>query len=441
MVRILKTVLIIILLLPSQTLAQGVATIRDDETEKYLREISYPVFDAAGLYSDGIKLIIVNSPVLNAFVAGGQNMFIHTGLIVESDDPSLLIGVMAHEAGHIRGGHIIKKTENISEAGIKSAIGYVLGAASVAVGAPPIAGAVFGSAGQHAAVRGFLKHSREYEEAADQAAIDILSKTGISPNGLITLLEKLGSDQRAFIGDVNPYIQTHPLSVERVNHLKAAIQSKPELDKPTDEKLLAKHHRIIAKLRAFLGDPQDVLKRYDKDTIPARYARAVAYYRIPDIKKALMEIDSLIEEFPDDPYFHELRGQMLFENGYIKESVESYKKEMELTPDATMARLQLGTAQIAIENYEGAIQNLKQVVLQEPKNSFAWHQLAIAQGRINNLGDSYFALAEEAALKGNKDDVTKYIALAKKNLAEGSNTIIREKDIMATLKEITGEEK
>lgn len=422
-------------LLPSSICAQGgVSTIRDDEIEKYLRQLADPVFEAAGLVPQNINIYLINSPELNAYVAGGQNLFIHTSLILESDDPNMLVGVIAHESGHIAGGHITRKIDDARTAGIQATLGYILGAASVASGAPAGATMAIIQGGQEIATRGFLKHSRAHEEAADQAGLRFLQKTGFSPNGLVTLLETLNTQQTQFHDNVNPYLLTHPLSRERIAHIRNVIETSPELDVPTPQNLKDTHLRIKAKLQAFLATPKETLEKYfdENNNVSARYARAIAFYRIPELNNAIKEIDGLIKEYPKDPYFHELRGQMMFENGRIKESVLSYQQAVDLLPKSTLFNLELGVAQLATEDaafYKQAIHHLEQTIIKEPDNVFAWRQLGIAYGKDEQFGLSFLSLAEAAVLLDKKDNAKDYLDRARKYLPENSPAALRAKEL------------
>ncbi len=438
--------LVVLVIAPQNSSAQSLSTIRDDEIERYLQNIAKPVFKAAGLNADHIRIIIINDPMLNAFVAGGQNIFINTGLLLESDNPEMLIGVVAHESGHITGGHLIQKASRMESAGIESALGYILGIASIAAGAPPEAGIAIAQGGQHIAQRGYLKHSRTQEEAADQAALGYMRQVGASPDGLIQLLEKFHTEHTFYYNDISPYIMTHPLSSDRIEHLRNASREWQANEENIAENhiwlddLHKRHSRVTAKLSAFLKEPKDILKKlkHADENIATRYARAIAYYRIPDMDSALREIDSLIDNFPDDPYFHELKGQMLFENGRIDESIASYRRAVELLPDAPLPTLQLAVAQIATEReelYADAAGILEQVLVKEPKNVIAWRQLGIAYGRMGKLGKSYLALAEEASLLKNNDDAEKYIELARKHLPEGTPAALKAKDILDSLED------
>lgn len=438
MKRLLTVFLVLWLLFPYHASAQGISTIRDDEIEHYLRDISDPIFRTAGLNPSSIKIYIVNSPVLNAFVSGGQNLFIHTGLITESNDPSMLMGVIAHETGHIAGGHLILKAKDAENAGMSAVIGTVLGVASVAVGAPPQAGVVLAAGGQHLAERGFMKHSRAHEEAADQSAITTMDKLGESMAGLVKLLEKLNNEQALLYGDINPYRITHPLSSERIAHLKASMQGKKEPDSPKAREVREKHLRVVAKLKAFLQEPKKTIATYpaSDNSLLARYSRAIAYYRIPKIDKALAEIESLIKDYPSDAYFHELKGQMLFENGRVRESIPPYEKALEINPDSALIKIQIAIAALSLDDpklYQSAINHLEKALVKEKKNAIGWHQLGIAYGKAGDLGSSYLALAEEAAIQGNTKDVVKYISLAKKNLSKDSPSYQKAKDLIETL--------
>ena len=430
--NILLSTLVGLLLCPVIAWAQpkdGFSTIRDEELERYLKSLSRPIFQAAGLHPENIRLIMVNHPSINAFVAGGQNLFIHTGLILATDDPDMLTGVIAHEAGHIAGGHLIRKTENMEQATTEAAVGYILGVGSMLIGAPPNAAAVLMSGGQHIAERNFLKFSRAHEEAADQAALAFLKKAKISPGGLMRLMEKLAKEQSLLTDDLNPYAVTHPLSPTRVSHIRNHMSQSPNVDFSITEEASTNHARMLAKLHAFLTPAEKGLKHYkDNTTLAGRYGQAIAYYRLPDLKKALEEIDSLITDYPNDPFFHELRGQMLYENGHIDKAILSYQNALDLLPDATLIRLGLATAQLATNDkalYTTSIQHLKRVLVEEPRNVSAWHQLAIAHGKRGDLGLSYLALAEEALLLHQEDNVRKYLALAQKNLPQPNDSTQR----------------
>ncbi len=412
-------------------------TIRDDEIERYLHQIADPVFAAAGLVPAHVQITMIKNPEVNSFVAGGQHIFVHTGLITFSDDPTTVIGVLAHETGHIRGGHLILKRQEMEASMTDALVGYVLGLGSILAGAPG-AGAAVISGGQQMAQREFLRYSRGHEESADQAALTLLGQVHISPRGLLNLLEKLGTEQTMLHGQANPFLQSHPLFPERFAHIRSYLETNPDKDYPASETLKEEHLRLEAKLRGFIDTPEKVLARYPETdkSVAARYARAIAHYRIPELNKALSEIDRLIRDYPDDPYFRELKGQMLFENGHIPESVEAYEQAVERAPDAPMMRLGLASSLLAEENKSAskrAVIHLRRLVVKEPHNSFAWHQLGMAYGSMGNLGMSYLALAEESSFSGSRKDTRKYLDLAKKNLPENSAAALKAKEMIESL--------
>lgn len=439
MARILALVVGVILWIAAGNTAWAVSVIRDDEIESYLKDITLPVFKAAGLHPENVRIYIVNDPELNAYVAGGMNIFVHTGLLTQSDDPNLLIGVLAHEAGHIEGGHLARMQGEQEKVGVGAALSYLLGIGAAAVGAPAAGQAII-SGGTHIAERTLLTYSRGHEDAADQAALRILQKIGVSPKGLLDLLNTLDKEQRTLYGKVNPYTQTHPLSAERIATIRSRIAHEPELAKPTSPALKARHQRNRAKLKAFLNPPEETLKEWPETDVSfaARYARSIAYYRMPDLARSLAELDGLIKERTANPYLHELKGQVLFENGKVEEAVVSYRKAVKLAPHSPQTRLGLAVALLALEAPQAvreSIQHLEKVLAKEPRNAPGWRQLAIAYGRDGKLGWSYLALAEEAALLGNKEDVKKYAALVKQHQPENSPSALRAADILKTIEE------
>jgi len=415
--------------------------IRDAETEIYLRDLAEPIFKAANLSPESIKLYIVNDKSLNAFVAGGQNLFVNTGLITESDDPLLLLGVIAHETGHIAGGHLIRKISDAEDFVFKTALGYILGIGSVLAGAPPEAATAIVAGGQKLGESGFLKYSRQHEEEADQAALEYMQKLKISPIGLLKLLEKLHNDQVLKFGtDINKYRLTHPLSKERISHIKSSISQNGDIG-ASDKKLKSlvfRHKLITAKLRGFLGNEEKLLKKTEgENNVFDRYTRAVALYRLPDTDKAIEEIDKLIKDMPNFPYFHELKGQVLFEVGRIQESIPSYKKALSLQKDQPLLMLELAVSLISTEeenNIKKAIELLNVVVSKEERNIFAWYQLGIAYGRNGELGKSYIALAERELLLGKKKETKEFLSKAKKYIKEDTPSYLRIQDIEASMK-------
>jgi predicted Zn-dependent protease len=417
--------------------AMAAPIIRDAEIESVLRDITDPIFKAANLSPNSITVYIASDTAINAYVAGGNNMFINTGLLEISENPNIITGVIAHETGHISGGHLIKSSDEYSNTTLKSALGYMVGLAAAAAGSPKAGMAIVSGTGQ-IAERQLLKYTRTHEESADQAALGYLDKTHQSAKGLLELLQLLNSKETSLYGDINQYTQTHPLSKERISHVQNHIKTSSYSNAIDPPEKVDTYARAITKLNAFLQPYDKTLKKYPQSdqSINARYARAIAYYKIPDIKKSLQEIDGLIALQPQNPFFHELKGQVLFENGKVKESIPHYSKAVELLPNSSLLKVILATAQISSENdalLPSAIKGLEQALKKEKQNSFAWHQLAIAYGRSNDLGMSNLALAEESALIGAKRDTKKFLNIAQKNVKPGSHADLRIKDMLATI--------
>lgn len=427
---------ILSLFLPFSISAQGgdkLMFIRDAEIEFALQTYSRPILKAAGLPPENVSIIIVQDPSLNAFVAEGMNIFIHTGLISESEDPLVLTGVIAHEVGHIAGGHLIRKNEAYSQAILSTALSYVLGAASIAAGSSD-AGAAIITGGQHIAHRNILSHSRIQEQSADQAALNFLERSELSAKGLLSLLEKLGSRETLFYNDIDPYTLTHPLSQDRISHIRNHLISSPTADIAVPESWKILQQRIVAKIKAFLDDPQKTLAAYPEsdNSVKARYARSIAYHKKGELALAIKEIDALLEQSPEDPYFNELKGQILFENGKVDESITYYRKSSKIIPETPILKFQLAASLVASNdkrNLPEAISLLNEVVVKNSKDVGAWHLLGIAYGKNEQIGMSYLALAEEASIVGKKEEALDFIKRAEPLFEEKDPALLRARDI------------
>ena len=408
------------------------STIRDAEIEEVLRHISTPIFESAGLSPENIDIYIINNPEINAFVSQGQNIFIHTGLIGLSEDPELIAGVIAHETGHIAGGHLLSGSASMKGAAIQTAIGYALGIAAAAIA--PEAGMAIATGSEHIARRNLLKHTRTNEESADQAGLSYLEDVGWSPRGLLKVLDTIYTKQRTLYGEVNPYTITHPLSQDRMSFIKNYIQSSPFKSQNMPKNIQKAFARAVIKLKAFLDPYRDTLRTFpDKDTsFLARYARAIAYYKIPNLEKSLAEIDALLKEYPNDGYAHELKGQILFENGKIKQAIRSYKKAHELLPNVPLIQIEYASSLIATDDKSQsnlATPLLQQALTTEKNNAYAWRQLAIVYGRNDQLGLSYTALAEEAVILGEQANALRFIKTARNYVKTGTPADFRLRDL------------
>ena len=408
--------------------------IRDAEIESALRLFYTPIFEAAGLDPTVVHVYIVSDPQLNSFVAGGQNVFINTGTIMRSESPNQLVGIVAHETGHIAGGHLIRSEQAMKEATIKSIIAMVVGAGAAAAsgnaGAAPAA--ILG--GQGVGMRSFLTFSVAQEATADQAALTYLDKTHQSARGLLEFFQILEGQEVLSAARQSPYLRTHPLTSQRIDNMREHVEHSPYSNVADPPAWVELHKRMKAKLIAFLNPLDYTLQQFPpSDTsVAARYARAVAYYRVPELKKALEQIDGLIQQEPDNPYFNELKGQMLFENGRIADAVAPYKESVRLAPDVALLHVELG--QVEIETGDAsltkdALGHLKSAIRFEARNPDAWHFLAIAYGRTGDLGNSALAQAEEAMAQGDKVQARGLAQRAIKLLPAGSPGRLRAEDI------------
>ena len=421
--------------------AKKLTFVRDAETESGIRALITPLLQSAGLENDSVHIYIVNDPTLNAFVAGGPNIFLHTGLLATSASASQLIGVLAHEIGHISGGHLSKLASAQKLASNEALIGTILGgAASVLLGNPSAASAIM-SGGRHVGIRNLLRFSRTQELSADRAAIRYLDATKQSAQGMLDFMELLKNQELLNLGNQDPYLRTHPPFQQRTNFLKNYIKQSPYSDVPSNKQFIDIHGRIKAKIRAFLQPPYQTLREFpaSDESVNARYAKTIANHRITDQKAALSLIDGLLAELPNNPYFHELKGQILFENGYAKKALTSYEKAVELLPRNALFRADLGRVQLALNDLKllpRAITNFQISLEKEPQRSFIWKQLGITFGKLNMIGKSSRALAESALLKGLSKDAIRLAKKAKKYLPKHSPGWIRAEDIIIAAQNI-----
>ena len=411
--------------------------IRDAEIENTIRAYATPLFEAAGLNAADVNIIIVGDDALNAFVAGGMNLFIHTGLLTKSGDAGQLIGVIAHETGHIAGGHLARFSNRIRNASRTALIAMILGTAASALN--PDAGKAIILGGTGLAQQTLLRFSRVEESAADQAALSFLDRTGQSARGMMEFLTVLKDEELLVVDRQSPYVRTHPLTRDRIEQVRNHVAGSRFSDVPVRPEFAGMHRRMRAKLFGFLSPPSRTLKRYKSGngSLEARYARAIAYYRIPDLAKALPLIDGLIAEHPEDPYFHELKGQILFENGRGAEALGPYARAVDLLPDAALLRVALARVQLERNDpalVKDALAHLKEATRLDAEYAFAWSQLAVAYGRDGRLGMSALAQAEAAMARDNKKEARRQAKRAAKLLERGSSGWLRAEDIKQAAK-------
>lgn len=422
----------VILAMPvAQVQAQSI--LRDAETEAFLNHISEPILRAAGLTPSSVKIYLLSDKSLNAFVTGGQNIFIHSGLIMASDDVDQLLGVIAHEAGHISGGHLARMGDAASAAGNISIISMVLGAAAIIAGGGD-AGMGILMAGQTVAQRQFLAYNRVQESTADQAGALYLKEAGVSGRGLIQFFDRLRDQEILAQVRQDPYIRSHPLNRQRILALEEEVTTSPYYNKPPDPNNNETFNRLKAKLAGYLNDPVQTLRTFplSNTSVSARYSRVYAYHKALDWNLALAEADELIKVEPNNPYFHEIKGQILFENGKVHEALPIFEKARELAPRQPLVATALGQAMISLEDTElmaKAIPILEGAVRQDPSNSFAWFNLAKAYSWTGNTAKASLATAERFYSIGNPIQAMMHARRATKELKEGTPEWLRAQDI------------
>lgn len=423
---------------------QGISLIRDAEIEKVLRGYIDPIVTAAGLNPSSVKLYLVNDAQLNAFVAGGQNIFINTGMIMTLEKPNQLKGVIAHETGHIAGGHLVRGPEAYQKVETPMLVTLLLGVAAFAAGAPDV-GAALLLGSQQVAQRQILAYSRTQESSADQAGVSYLTKIKQSPQGMLDVFDKF-ADQEILSGQrQDPYARSHPLSRERIAALTEMSQASPYLNvKDSPEDQLA-YDLMKAKLRGFIERGDVTLRRYPlrDQSMPARYARAVAYFRAADLNRALTEVDSLIKERPDYPYFWELKGQIYVESAQPKLGIEPYRKAAALAKGDALIEASLGSALVATEDdavLDEAIKTLRATLLDEPSNAMAWYHLASAYERKGDEGRAQLATAERYYSIGALQQAVQFAGRSLPKLKEGTVDWQRARDIMTSGKDGAAEE-
>ncbi|MDJ0947063.1 MAG: M48 family metalloprotease [Kiloniellales bacterium] len=418
---------------PAVVEAKGLRFIRDTEIENTVRAYSTPIFLAAGLNPQAVDVYLIDDPRLNAFVAGGQNMFLHTGLLLRAETPLQVMGVIAHETGHITGGHIVTRGDEVQKTTAALIASYVLGIGTAIATGRGDAGAAIISGGQGAAVASLLAYTRGQEASADQAAIKLLESSGYSPRGLLEFFEILGDQEALLSSRQDPYLRTHPLTQDRIASLRAAVQESRFADEPAPPELVAMHERMRAKLLGYLT-PIKALRRFsdNDDSLPARYARSIAYLERGQMPEALAEADSLIEDYPGDPYFHELKGDIFFHSGRLADARPEYQKAVQILPDAPLIRRALAHVQIELNQpnlNKEALGHLQYVTQREPRNVTGWRLLASVQGRMGDQGMSTLSKAEAALAMNNPREAKGFAQRALKLLPEYSPGWLRAQDI------------
>jgi predicted Zn-dependent protease len=417
--------------------AMAQTILRDAETESMLADISRPIIQAAGLSPNNVKVILIQDNSINAFVAGGQIVYIHSGLIDKADNANEVQGVIAHELGHVVGGHAVFNRDG-GYGGI-SILSLLLGAAAIAAGSPEAGSAIL-MAGQRAAIGKYLAFSRSQESSADAAGARFLNTAGISGRGLIEFFKKLQNLQFSYgyyasNPDLDPFAQTHPMSGERIQTLTADLAKSTAWNTPTDPALEIRFKRVQAKLRGFVNDPEQTLQLYpaNDQSMYAHYARAYAYHRKGYPDQAAAETDALIKQAPNDPYFLELQGQIMLESGDPQGALAPLRRATELSQSNPLIATTFGHALIATEdpaNLAEAERILRTAVARDTQNPFAWYQLGMVYERKGDTARVALATAVRANLMGDARTELASSRAAMAELPQGSRDWIRAQDIM-----------
>jgi predicted Zn-dependent protease len=414
--------------------------IRDAETEELLRDYTRPILKAAGLQNQKIEVVIINDKQFNAFVADVRRIFVNLGALTESKTPKQIIGVLAHETGHIAGGHLARRREQIANMQTMAVLAMLAGAGAVVAGArgnSEVGQAAPGilMAPQSMIQRTLLSYVRTQEESADRAGVKFLEATHQSPRGMVETFQRFARDTMFISEHVDPYLQSHPMPRERILNLENLAQKSPYFDKKDPPELQLRHDMMRAKLFAFTDAFGTTLRRYPTSdmSLPARYARAIATYRYGDLRSALAQIDVLISEQPNNPYFYELRGQALLEAGKAREAIPHLRRAVQLSKGSALIRVLLGQALVQTNDKsltDEAIHELRNAVDKEPTAALGYRELAIAYSRKGDQPNADLYSAQEAFNNGDIRTARQLALRAQKAFPAGSPGWIKSDDIV-----------
>ncbi|HRK25088.1 MAG TPA: M48 family metalloprotease [Beijerinckiaceae bacterium] len=386
--------------------------IRDAEIEHLLNDYLSPLLRAAGQPQGAVKLALVDDRSFNAFVSSGRRMTLFSGAIVDSVTPNQLIGVLAHETGHISGGHLARLSQELPRAQAIAIIGTLLGAGAVVgasrqgnIGLHGNAPGGLMMSGPELAMRSLLAYQRTEEQAADRAAITFLTATRQSGKGMVETFERMASQQMFLASRIDKYLLSHPLANDRVAAIAEVARQSPYYGAVDPPGLVLRHNLARAKLVAFTGRGEEINRRYPQSdsSLPARYARAIQAHRFSRGGDAQARIDGLIAAQPRNPYFWELKGQNLLENGQAGAAVPPLRKAVALAPGQPLLRLLLGHALMATNvpaNVDQAIKELRVALQRDPEVLEAYQYLAQAYEKRGRTGDAELITAEGYAYAG-----------------------------------------
>ena len=426
---------------PARAQTSGIPVIRDAEIEQLLREYTAPIMRVAGLTQQNIHIVIINEKSFNAFVMDAHRIFVNSGALMQATTPNQLIGVFAHETGHIVGGHLSKMRQELATAQTAAIVAMLLGVGALAAGAKSGSadmanvGIAAMNAPQSYLLHTLLAYQRAQEEQADRAGVRFLTMTSQSAKGMYDTFKRFADEMMFTSAYIDPYVQNHPMPTERMAALAELVKT-PYWDKKDPAELQFRHDMMRAKLYGFTERADVVSRHYPaSDTsLPARYAHAITSYRFGDVRSALTQIEGLIQAKPNYPYFYELEGQALLEAGHAADAIAPLRHAVELAPNPALIQILLAQAMIATNNpkmADEAVPLLRAALVKEPESSDAYEQLAMAYGHNKNFAEADLASAEAAFARGDNKTARELAARAKTRFPVGSPGWVKADDIVA----------
>jgi predicted Zn-dependent protease len=418
---------------------RGMPIIRDAEIEQLLRDYAQPILRAAGLAKQNVRVVVLSDRSFNAFVMDGRHIFINAGALFDAKTANEVIGVFAHETGHLAGGHLQRLREQLASAQTAGIVALLAGVGAAVAASRAGGGGDVGMAAilapQSAILRSVLAYVRTQEDQADHAGVKFLNATGQSPKGMVDLFKRLSNEVLFNSRYIDPYMQTHPMPADRVAALETLAKTSPYWDRKDPPELQLRHDLMRAKLSGFLEKPDTVARRYPASdhSLPARYARAISTYRHSDLRQAVVQIDGLIQAQPNNPYFYELKGQALLEGGHPAEAVAPLQQAAQLSHSNPLIEIMLAQALNATNNpklAEEAVALLRTAIAREPESPDAYAQLAVAYGRKGDLANADLASAQAAFVRGDLKTARQLATRAKTRLPIGSPAWVRADDIV-----------
>ena len=418
---------------------RGMPVIRDAEIEQLLRDYAQPILRAAGLAKQNVRVVVLGDRSFNAFVMDGRHIFVNAGALFDAKTPNEIIGVFAHETGHLAGGHLQRLREQLASAQTASIIALMAGIGAAVAGARSGAGGDVAAAAimapQSAIMRSLLAYVRTQEDQADHAGVKFLNATGQSPRGMVELFKRLSNEVLFNSKYIDPYMQSHPMPADRVAALETLARASPYWDRKDSPELQLRHDLMRAKLSGFLERPESVANRYPPTDhgLPARYARAISTYRHGDLRQALVQIDGLIQAEPHNPYFYELKGQALLEAGKPADAIAPLRQAVGLAHNTPLIEILLAQALNATGSpkfAEESVGLLRTAISREPEAPEAYSQLAMAYGRKGDLANADLASAQAAFARGDIKTARQLATRAKTRLPIGSPAWVRADDIV-----------